>query len=122
MFNLKFSFAVVPVAELHLSRNVSRTGESVTVTCTAVGYPAPQFKLTHGHKRLTTNNTSDGSGVYYTIVSAKMSDSGDYECVPESSLEEYPNDPLQGNEVSLHLTVYGKLRNCLHLLIFEAAL
>ena len=112
--HIEYFCTVVPVAQINLSGNVTkvggssvmRVGGSVTITCTGAGEGSPpptNFTLTHEGNQLTS---LDGT---YTIPSVEKKHSGKYGCVPKTVLSEYPKDPLQGDEVSVQLTVYGKI-------------
>ena len=80
------------------------------MTCKAQGYPPTFiFEVTHRDNKLPTVPLPGGKGVYVMIESTTKNNSGEYQCIPKSTLQEYPNNPLQGDEVTHSLTVYGEL-------------
>jgi hypothetical protein len=98
---------VKPVGHLFFSTKTIKTGGTVNITCKAEGYPSDfSFKVTHENDQIQTTPLAGGRGVYFVIESASKTDFGEYACFPEATLQEYPDDPLQGNAATAYLTVY----------------
>ncbi|CAI8024948.1 hypothetical protein GBAR_LOCUS14455 [Geodia barretti] len=109
---LLFRIGVKPVGHLLFSTNTTKTGGTVNITCKADGYPSYfSFEVTHENNQIRTITLPGRRGVYFVIESASKNDSGEYACYPEATLQEYPNDPLQGNAAKFRLTVYGELNS-----------
>ena len=78
------------------NNNISPVGKTVTITCVADAFPAPNYIIFHNGMKLT--HVVNG---VQTIQSANLSDDGRYECVVNNSF---------GNvSASFSLTVNGKI-------------
>ena len=107
-----YHIAVKPVVHLNVSQSVAKSGSSVTVTCTAESYPAPDnasdFKLKHPLNTPISGEYLPGmNGIVHTIDRADSGDSGQYKCIVTVTRDGYN---LQ-SEAKLVLTVYGELND-----------
>ena len=76
--------------------NISPVGKTVTITCVADAFPAPNYVIFHNGMKLT--DVVDG---VKTIQSANLSNDGRYECLAKNSI---------GNvSASFNFTVNGKI-------------
>ena len=112
-----FIHTVTPVAHLSTStpNNVTKSGSSVNVTCTAESYPpadsVSDYLIKHPRNTSIDKRLLPGMyGVVHRIVAAtKERDAGKYECSVNVTLDVYPGKPLDSNVAIVNLRVYGKL-------------
>ena len=79
--------------------NISPVGKTVTITCVADAFPAPNYIIFHNGMELT-----DVVGGVKTIQSANLNNDGRYGCLANNSI---------GNvSASFNLTVNGKICIC----------
>ena len=76
--------------------NISPVGKTVTITCVADAFPAPNYVIFHNGMKLT--NVVNGVKI---IQSANLGDDGRYECVANNSFGHV--------SASINLTVNGKI-------------
>ena len=105
---------VTPVVHLNTSasNNVTKSGSSVNVICTAESYP-PADSVSDYLMKHPRNTSIDKhllprmDGVVHRIVAAtKERDAGKYECTVNVTLD---GKPLDSNVANVTLRVYGKL-------------
>ena len=101
-----------------ITPNVTRSGGSVNVTCTAESYPPANtvgnYLMEHPlNKPITRMLLQNKSGVVHTIQSAENGhDEGVYKCTVSVQLP--TGDFIQSNDISeAYLTVYGEFVNSL---------
>ena len=77
-------FLVKPVGINFSSGNkdeIISFGQKLAITCKAVGYPEPTYRLYQNGTKLAKYNNGE-----YDLCSTKFEDSGIYKCVAENSL------------------------------------
>ena len=112
-----FIHTVNPKVQLSTSayNNVTKSGSSINVTCTAESYPPTNsvndYLMKHPNNTPIVKELLPGMyGVVHRIAAAtKQQDSGIYECSVNVTLDEYPGKPLDSEVAIVNLTVYGKV-------------
>ena len=105
---------MIPQVTISFSVKAAKLGSSVTITCMAESYPTADrpefFQLQHplGSNLLSVQSISGRNGVNHFIHSAKLNDSGEYDCIV-TVFTDNCTEHLQSDTVKANLTVYGKL-------------